>query len=160
MTDWPYIWNISFKSEHSKLAQEVTFLRNYTKEDYPYIYFNDIPVTQTTVQKHIDLYLDEKLNCNTYIKEKLRNVYKDIGILRILSNKLPRQDLVTIYKALIRLHLEYGDTVYDKPNNETFINKIEKAQYHAALAITISITATSQEKLYGELGLESLKFRL
>ena len=46
-----------------------------------------------------------------------------------------------------------------KPNNEAFINKIEKAQYDTALAITGAIRGTSQEKLYVELGLGSLKFR-
>ena len=49
--------------------------------------------------------------------------------------------------------------MYDKPNNETVINKIDKAQYDAALGITGAIRGTSQEKLYIELGLESLKFR-
>ena len=41
--------------------------------------------------------------------------------------------------------------MYDKPNNETFINKTEKAQYDAALAITGTIKGTSREKLYAEL---------
>ena len=86
-------------------------------------------------------------------------IYKGIWFLRNLSNKLPRQALVTIYKAFIRPHLEYGDIIYDKPDNETFINKIEKAQYDAALAITGAIRGTSWEKLYAELGIESLKFR-
>ena len=49
--------------------------------------------------------------------------------------------------------------MYDKPNNETFINKIEKSRYDAALAITGTIRGTSREKLCAELGLESLKFR-
>ena len=49
--------------------------------------------------------------------------------------------------------------MYDKPNNEIFINKIAKAQYDAALAITGTIRGTSWEKLYAERGLESLKFR-
>ena len=49
--------------------------------------------------------------------------------------------------------------MYDKPNNKTFINKIEKAQYDAALAITGGIRGTSRKKLYAELGLEPLKFR-
>ena len=71
----------------------------------------------------------------------------------------PRQALVTIYKAFIRPHLDYGDIVYDKPNSETFINKTEKAQYDAALAITGVIRGKSWEKLYAEFGLESLKFR-
>ena len=82
-----------------------------------------------------------------------------MAFLRNLSNKLPRQVLVTIYKVFIRSHLVYGDIVYDKPDNETFINKIEKAQYDAALAITGAIRGTSWEKLYAELATESLKFR-
>ena len=49
--------------------------------------------------------------------------------------------------------------MYDKPNNETVINKIDKAQYDAALGITGAIRGTSQEKLYIELGIESVKFR-
>ena len=79
-------------------------------------------------------------------------------LLRNLSNRLPRHTLATIYKASIRPHLDYGDIVYDKPNNEAFINKTEKAQHDATLAITVAISGTSWEKLYNEL-LESLKFR-
>ena len=51
----------------------------------------------------------------------------------------------------IRLHLDYGDIVYDKSNNETFINKTEKAQYDAALAITGAIRGISRENFYTEL---------
>ena len=159
VSDWAYTWKMPFNADPSKQAQEVIFSRKYTKESHPPIYFNDIPVNQTTVQKHIGMYLDEKLNYNTHIKEKLSKVYKGIGLLRNLSNKLPRQALVTIYKAFIRPHLDYGDIVYDNPDNEILINKIEKAQYDAALAITGTIRGTSLEKLYAELGIESLKFR-
>ena len=116
---------MSFKPNPSKQAQKVIFSRKCTKEGHPPIYFNDISVTQTTVQKHIGLYLDKKLNYNTHINEKLRKVYKGIGLLRNLPNKLPRQALVTIYKAFIRPHLDYGDTMYDKPNNETLIEFIK-----------------------------------
>ena len=49
--------------------------------------------------------------------------------------------------------------MYDKPDNEAFINKIEKAQYDAALEITGAIRGTSREKLYAELGIKSVKFR-
>ena len=92
---------MSFNPGPSKQAQEVIFSRKCTKEDPPPIYFNDIPVTQTTVQKYIGMYLDEKPNYNTRIKEKLSKVYKGIGLLRNLSNKLPRQALVTNYKVFI-----------------------------------------------------------
>ena len=55
---------MSFNPDPSKQAQEVIFFFSgkSTKEDHPPIYFNDITVTQTTVQKHIGLYLDAKLS--------------------------------------------------------------------------------------------------
>ena len=50
---------------------------------------------------------------------------------RLLVN-LPRNALLTIYKCFIRPHLDYGDILYDKPNNENFQNKMEKVQYRAS----------------------------
>ena len=100
VSDCAYTWKMSSNSDASKQVQEVIFSRKCTKEDHPSIYFDDIQCTQTTVEKHIRVYLDEKLDCSTHIKEKLRKVYKIIGLLRNLSNKLARQVLVTIYRAL------------------------------------------------------------
>ena len=39
------------------------------------------------------------------------------------------------------------------------LNKLESVQYNAALAITGAIKGTSKERLYEELGLESLSNR-
>ena len=47
--------------------------------------------------------------------------------------------------------------IYDHPENESFSSKTESVQYNASLAITGAIRETSQEKLYQELGLESLR---
>ena len=82
-----------------------------------------------------------------------------IGLLRRLSINLPGNAFLTIYKSSIRPHLDYGDILYDKPNNENFQNKIEKVQYRACLAITGAIQGTSREKIYDELGLHSLAKR-
>ena len=56
------------------------------------------------------------------------------------------------------MHLDYGDIIYDNPNNGTFCRKIESVQYNAALAITSAIRRTTREKLYEELGLEYLLY--
>ena len=82
-----------------------------------------------------------------------------IGLLRRLSVNLPRNALLTIYKSFIRPHLDYGDILYDKLNNENFQNKIERIQYRACLAITRAIQGTSREKVYDEFGLHSLAKR-
>ena len=98
-------------------------------------------------------------NFESHLKEKCSKFNKGIGVLKQLQSTLPRQALLTIYKSFIRPHLDYGDIIYDQPNNESFCQKLESYQYNAALAITGAIRGTSQTKLYKELGLESLKFR-
>ena len=55
------------------------------------------------------------------------------------------------------LHLDYADVIYGKPSNATFSNRIELAQYNAALSITGTVRGTSKEKLYQELGFETMK---
>ena len=65
----------------------------------------------------------------------------------------------TIYKVFLRPLIDYGDIIYDQPQNESFCEKLESVQYKAALAITGAIQGTSRDKIYQELGLESLKSR-
>ena len=84
---------------------------------------------------------------------------KGIGIVKNLQNVLRRQALLSIYKLFVRPHLDYGDIIYDQPNNESFRQKLESYQCNAALAITGAIRGTSETKIYKELGLESVKFR-
>ena len=81
---------------------------------------------------------------------------KKIGLLWKVSNLLPRQALVTIYKAFVRPHLDYVDVLYDQVFNNSFHAKMESIQYNACLAITGAIRGTSREKIYQELGRKSL----
>ena len=88
-----------------------------------------------------------------------RKISKTIGLLLKLQNLLPRAALITIYKAFIRPHLDYGDILYDQAYNMSFHQKLESIQYNACLAITGAIRGTSKEKLYQEIGLEFLQLR-
>ena len=40
--------------------------------------------------------------------------------MKRLSINLPRNALLTIYKSFAGPHLDYGDILYDNPNNEIF----------------------------------------
>ena len=89
----------------------------------------------------------------------LNQANKTIGLLRKLLNILPRSAWLTIYKSLIRPHLNYSDTVYGQAYKALFNQKLEVLQYNACLAISGAIRGTLREKLYEELGLESLQLR-
>ena len=159
ISNWAYQWKMSFNPDKSKQAQEVIFSRKTQRVIHPPAIFNNMPVVRSSCQKHLGIYLDEKLNFSNHIKEKISKANKGIGILRKLYNVLPRNSLITIYKSLIRPHLDYGAIIFDQPENQSFCKKIESVQYNAALAITGAIQGTSREKLYKELGLETLKSR-
>ena len=159
ISEWVCQWKMAFDPDLSKQAKEIVFSCKTHKISHPKVNFNNSTVIQSTYQKHLGLYLDEKLNFSHHVKEKISKAYKYTGVIKKLKNNLPRKSLLTIYKSFIRPHLDYGDVVYDQPHNETFCSKLESVQYNAALAITGAIRGISQTKLYDELGLESLKAR-
>ena len=105
------------------------------------------------------MYLDTKLNFQEHLNNVLSKLKETIGLLRKLQALLPRQSLVTVYKAFIRSHLDYEDIIYDQTNSDSFHQKMDSVQHNAALAITGAIRGTSREKLYQELGIESLRKR-
>ena len=80
-------------------------------------------------------------------------------MMKKLSTSVSIQSLLTIYKSFVRPILDYGDNIYDKPHKGSFIEKLERVQYNACLVITGAFKGTSRERLYQELGLESLKDR-
>ena len=103
--------------------------------------------------------LDTKLDFNLHLKNVQNKVNKTIELLRKLQDILPRTSLITIFKSFIRPHLDYGDMIYDRAYKTLFHQNIESIQYNATLAITGAVRGTSGEKLYQELGFESLHQR-
>ena len=122
ISEWAHRWKMLFNPDITKQAQEVFLLRKNTKNDHPIVYFNEAPVAHTTCQKHLGMYLGKKLNFIHHVKEKIAKPNKGIALIRKLAHILPRQSLLTIYKSFIRPHLDYGDTIFDQPNNESFCN--------------------------------------
>ena len=84
------------------------------ESSHPSVYFNNIPVSSTSVHKHLGMLLDDKLSYEHHLKSVLNKVKKTIGLLRKFQQILPRQSSIAIYKSLIRPHLDYGDIVYDR----------------------------------------------
>ena len=97
--------------------------------------------------------LDEKLNFRQHIDSAILKINTGIAVIKKLRYTLPRNSLITIYKAFLRPLIDYGDIIYDQSQNESFCEKIESVQYNAALAITGAIQGTSRDKIYHELGL-------
>ena len=133
MSKWGYQWRMMFNADLNKQAQEVIFSRKTMNPFHPQVFFNEFPVERSVSQKHLRLHLDHKLDFSKNINEKISTAQKGISDIKKLYNILPRNTLLAIYKSFVRPHLDYGDIVYDHPNNQIFSNKIEAVQYNAAL---------------------------
>ena len=149
-------WKTSFNSDPKKQAQEVIFSQKSKVISHPPLVFNN-NVIQTTSQKHLGIILVTQLSFEKHLETVLCKIYRTIGLICKLQKVLPRNALITLYKAFVGAHLDYGDIIYDQAHNASFHQKLETLQYNACLAITGAICGSSKEKLYQELGFESLQ---
>ena len=114
INNWAFQWKMNFNPDPTKQAHEVIFSRK-TKEIYhPPLVFNNTNVSQSSSQKHLGVILDSKLIFDEHLKMVSLKISKTLGLLRKLHNLLPRSTLITIYKALVRSYLDYGDILYDQ----------------------------------------------
>ena len=128
-----------------------------------------IEVKKGNSHKHLGLTLDPKLTFDGRINEKISKARKGIGIIRYLSSFTPVKTFNEIYKLFVRPHYDYCDVVYhvltvDNPSDFTeslssSMDRIERVQYQAARAITGCWQGSNRNKLYDELGWESLSDR-
>ena len=143
----------------NKQAQEVIFTRKLKNASHPTLVFNNANVSSCKPQKHLGILLDSKLTFEERYKTILNKTNSTIGLLPKLQSLLPRVALITIYKAFVRPHLDYGDVLYDQTFNASFHEKLESIQCNACLALTRAKRGTSKEKIYQELGIKSLQIR-
>ena len=101
-------------------TQEIIFSRKTKKICHPLLHFNNSIVSQSSYQKHLGIFLDTWLTFEEHLKVITTKVNKTIGLLRKLQKTFPRPVLMTMYKAFVRPHLDYGDIIYGEAYNETF----------------------------------------
>ena len=96
---------MSFNPDVNKQAQEVIFSRKMKSNIHLALVLNNI-LSQVNFQKHLGITLDFKLTFEEHLLDVFKKVNKIISLL--LQNWLARTTLITIYKAFVRPHLDYG----------------------------------------------------
>ena len=92
-------WKMNFNLDHTKQAQELIFSRKVQMINHPPLFFNQNVVPQTSLQKHLGMYLASKLNFSEHLKTIFQKTNKIIGLLRQLPTLLPTAPLITIYQV-------------------------------------------------------------
>ena len=123
ISTWAYNWKMFFNPDSSKPAQEVLFSRKNKIQVHSTISLNNVQVERVSYQKHLGILRDEKLNFKQHIDRAISKVNKGISVIKKLRHNLPRKSLVITYKAFLRPLINYGDIIYDQPQNESFCEK-------------------------------------
>ena len=150
---------MSFNPDPTRQAQELIFSCKMQATNHPTLFFSENVIPQTTLQKHLGMFLDSKLNFSEHLKAIFQKTNETLGLLCKLQTLLLRAPLMTIFKLFIRPQLDYGDMIYDQTLYMSFQQKMETIQYNAALVITSPIKGFSRETLYQKLGLDTLQQR-
>ena len=157
VTQWVYQWKMVFNTD-LKQATEVIFSCKNKKPIHPDINFNGVPVAREPFTKHLGVFLDSRLNFSKHIKEQVMKAMKGVSLLKFLSTYVNRNVLDLSYKMYVRPHLNYGDVIFHNQRMD-LMDLLERVQYKAALIVSGCWQGTSREKLYDELGWESLSNR-
>ena len=129
------------------------------KKNHPPLVFNTTSVSQSSSLKNLGLILDSNLIFDEHLKMLPLKINKTLRLFRKLHNLLPRSALITRCKACVRPYLDYGHIFMIKLIICPLTINWKSVQYKTCLTITGAIGIISKEKLYEELGLESLQLR-
>ena len=81
-----------------------------------------------------------------HIDDKINKAYAFLGLIKRSFTYLCNDALITLYKSLVRSHLEYAVQVWS-PYTVAYIKKIEKVQMRATKQITCIKHLTYAERL-------------
>ena len=98
------------------------------------IHINNEPLKHVSVAKYLGMYIDSNLKWDDHINSMIPKMSSKIGILRshyqIVSINILRQ----LYNAIVQLHFDYGDVIYDSATAPTK-TRLQKLQATAATHI-------------------------
>ena len=103
------------------------------------------------------LYLTSNLDWSEHLHYVSLRAHRKLSVLRRVRN-LQRSTLDLLYKITVRSIIDYGLIVFYHTLTQVQMAKLDKIQYSAAKLVTSTLHYTSKEKLFSELGWESIDY--
>ena len=114
-------------------------------------------ITQSTEEKDLGITIDEKLKFQIHINNQTKKANQRLGMIKRSFTYMDKNMFTTLYKSIVRPHLEYGSNIWSVMYKKEAI-QIENVQRRAAkLVKNIPHLSYSDRSRY--LGLPSLQYR-
>ena len=126
ISQWAQDWRMSFNPDPRKQAVELLFSRKRNELDHSAIHFNNIPVEEVNEHKHLANVLGTKLSFSVHIRTAISKSRKGIGLLKCLSNYLPRSTLNKLSKGQIRFLCARRSVMDTRRSDHAIITTVEK----------------------------------
>ena len=108
-------FNTDLKNKHRKSFSQISKAISQRPLD-----FNNINGIQATSQKHLGTIFNTRLSFEKHLEIVLCKINKTIGLICKLQNLLPKSALITLYKASVPPHLDFGHIFYNQALNASF----------------------------------------
>ena len=127
-----------------------------TKNSTSYTY-NIHQLEKVQAEKDLGVIVDEDLNFYKHIEDKVSKANRMIGIVRQTFKFMNKTIFKTVYKTLIRPHLEYACVIWS-PHTKKYSNMIERVQRRATKLVPELRDLPYHDRLK-ELDLPTLSYR-
>ena len=137
---WSNSWQLRFHREKCKVLS----LGNRPSEDIPKLHLysqqpdgslEEIPLQETSSEKDIGVFIDNKLTFKDQITSKTNKVNTIMGIIRRNFDHLDKTTFMLLYRCLVRPHLEVSNSAWF-PIHKRDIDTIKDEQRRATKQLT------------------------
>ena len=152
---WAQKWLVNFNPAKT---ESLLISRRLIKPNHPNIIFQQTIVQEVNFHKHLGIIFSSDASWNYHINYIMEKARKRLCILRSYKHLFDRNALEILYNSFIRPVLEYSDVLWDNCS-ETCKNQLESIQIDAARIVTGVTKLCSIQKLYEEVGWDTLQER-
>ena len=153
MGSWIKDWSLKLNINKCRI---VSYGRKSNIVHHSY-FIEDKLIERVEYINDLGVLFDSQLKFSLHIKDKVNKAYSRLGLIKRNFKYLSIEAFCLLYKAIVRSHLEYANSVWN-PHNKEDIEILEKVQMRATKLVE-SIKYLSYEDRLKKLGLPTLKFR-
>lgn len=152
---WTNIWQLRFNATKCKVMHIGNKNQHYT---YHMTENGEtVELEPTKCEKDLGVYVDDQLDFSQHVQTTANKANKILGIIRRTFHYLDKHMLVTLFKSLVRPHLEYGNVAWS-PFYKKDVLTLEKVQRRATKLLPFLADRSYEDRLQS-LKLPSLVYR-
>ena len=155
ISNWARIWLLDFNATKNEV---LLLSRRTNRPIHPPLYMLNQEIKEVQFHKHLGVYFSEDCSWHKHIDFIKDRAWTRINLMRKFKYDLDRRALETIYISFIRPVLEYADVIWDNCTQQEK-QDLEKVQMEAARIAKGTTKLVSLQKLYEEIGWETLEAR-